>query len=60
VGANVEGGSNESWHEQVLNLNDLIRHFFSREKDSANRSPWYRTGYYNPRRLRGGGEANGR
>jgi hypothetical protein len=59
VGANVEGGSDGSWHEQVLNLNDLISHFFSREKDSANRSPWYRTVYFNPRTLPAGGEVTG-
>lgn len=51
VGANVESGGQDSWHEQVLNLNDLISHFFSREKDSANRSSWYRTEYFDPRLL---------
>jgi len=58
VGDNVKSGSQESWHEQVLNLNDLIRHFFSREKNPANRSPWYRTEYFDPRRLPVGGEVN--
>ncbi len=51
VGANVQGGDQESWHEQVLNLNDLISHFFSREENSANRSSWYRTEFFDPQLL---------
>ncbi|UCG51863.1 MAG: hypothetical protein JSW58_17135 [Candidatus Latescibacterota bacterium] len=51
VGENVRGGTEESWREQVLNLNELIEHFFAREKDSADRSEWYRTSFFNPGRL---------
>ncbi len=48
VGEHVRDGSEGSIREQVLNLNDLIEHFFSREKDSANQSDWYRTEFFNP------------
>jgi hypothetical protein len=48
VGENVRSGSEGSIREQVLNLNDLIEHFFSRDKSPANRSDWYRTEFFNP------------
>jgi hypothetical protein len=52
VGENVRGGSagNESWREQVLNLNDLIQHFFTKRKDT-NRSEWFRTEFFKPGEL---------
>jgi len=48
VGENVRSGSEGSLREQVLNLNDLIEHFFARDKNPANRSDWYRTEFFNP------------
>ena len=48
VGENVRSGSEGSLREQVLNLNDLIEHFFARDKIPANRSEWYRTEFFNP------------
>lgn len=48
VGENVRSGSEGSLREQVLNLNDLIEHFFARDKSPANRSEWYRTEFFNP------------
>jgi hypothetical protein len=49
VGENVRGetASNQSWREQVLNLNDLIQHFFAKRKD-ANRSEWFQTQFFKP------------
>jgi hypothetical protein len=46
--SNVRGSSDESWREQVLNLNDLIQHFFSRRKAGAQQSEWYRTKMFKP------------
>lgn len=51
VGEQVGNDAGDSWRENVLNLNDLIRHFFAREKDAANRSPWYRTEFFHPDKL---------
>ena len=48
VGEHVRSGSEGSLREQVLNLNDLIEHFFARDKSPANRSDWYRTEFFNP------------
>jgi hypothetical protein len=49
VGENVGGEtvSNRSWREQVLNLNDLIQHFFAKRKD-ASRSEWFQTEFFTP------------
>lgn len=49
VGENVRGNdaSNESWREQVLNLNDLIQHFFAKRKDTS-RSEWFQTNFFKP------------
>jgi hypothetical protein len=32
-----------TWREQVLNINDLISHFFSRDRDASSRSEWFET-----------------
>jgi hypothetical protein len=45
----VEGGGT-SWHEQVLNINELIETFFS-GNDSRMRSKWYRSEDFRPRAL---------
>lgn len=37
-----------SWREQVLNVNDLISHLFSRSRDAASRSEWLETGPVEP------------
>lgn len=50
VGENARGAANESWREQVLNLNDLIQHFFTKRKDS-NRSDLFQTKFFNPTTL---------
>jgi len=42
--------TNESWREQVLNLNDLISGFFSRNQ-SADRSAWFSTPFFTPSSL---------
>jgi hypothetical protein len=51
VGENVRDGTDETWREQVLNLNDLIERFFASGKSALDRSEWYRTGFFNPGRL---------
>ena len=56
VNENVRSGSDGSLREQVLNLNDLIEHFFSRDKGPANRSDWFRTEFFNPTLLPVAGE----
>lgn len=53
VGETVGGRTEGSWHEQVLNLNELIHRFFSRGKETSKRSEWYRTGLFSPGRLPG-------
>ena len=50
VGETVGGTANESWREQVLNLNDLIQHFFSKRKD-VNRSEWFQTEFFKSKDL---------
>jgi len=55
-GEQVEGWIEESagvrqessWREQVLNVNDLISHLFSRSRDAARRSDWFETGPVEP------------
>jgi len=56
VGENVRGDDGGSSRSQMLNLNDLIEHFFAREKSVANRSDWYRTTVFTPGRLPLAGE----
>jgi len=48
VDETVRGEERGSWRRQVLNLNDLINHFFSREKDVTNRSDWFLTRTFKP------------
>ena len=50
VGENARGAANDSWREQVLNLNDLIQHFFTKRKDS-NRSDLFQTKFFKPATL---------
>jgi hypothetical protein len=40
----VSGRSRGAWHEQVLNVNELISRFFSRGEAPSSRSDVYRTG----------------
>ena len=51
VGEQVRGDGDESWHENVLNVNELISHFFSRNTDDENQSEWFQTEFFNPRQL---------
>ena len=55
----VGARSHDSWREQVLNINDLISRFFSRDKGTSNRSDVYRTQYFSPRSLPGAGGSSG-
>ena len=59
VGENVRDGGDQTWREQVLNLNDLIEHFFASGKSGPGRSEWYRTGFFNPGRLPIGDNGDG-
>lgn len=43
ISENMRSSRDNSWREQMLNINDLITHFFSREKETVNRSEWHRT-----------------
>jgi hypothetical protein len=45
---NVGGRTEDSWHEQLLNVNDLITHFFSSEEESPMRSEWFRSPIFRP------------
>ncbi|MCK5619901.1 MAG: hypothetical protein KAJ17_10895, partial [Candidatus Krumholzibacteria bacterium] len=49
VGARAHG----SWREQVLNINDLISRFFSRDKGTSNRSDVYQSRFFQPQSLPG-------
>jgi hypothetical protein len=51
VSETVRGRTGGTWREQVLNLNELVHRFFSREKGTSNRSEWYRTEFFSPRLL---------
>jgi hypothetical protein len=55
----VGARSHDSWREQVLNINDLISRFFSRDKGTSNRSDVYRTQHFTPRSLPGAGGSSG-
>jgi len=48
VSENVRGGTQGTERRQVLNLNELIEHFFSRNRDDATRSKWFRTPVFQP------------
>jgi hypothetical protein len=39
----VRSDNESSWREQLLNVNELISYFFSREKNSPERSSWFVT-----------------
>ena len=45
VSENMRTSEDESWRGQVLNLNELISHFFSRERDVVNESSWYKSDF---------------
>jgi len=47
----VRGQSDGSWHEQMLNVNDLIHRFFSRDSDSTHRGAWFRSIFFTPASL---------
>jgi DNA-binding transcriptional LysR family regulator len=51
VKENVQSTGQTVWHEQLLNLNELIAHFFSGKDDSARRSTWVRSASFEPRLL---------
>ncbi len=56
VSENMRSSEDASRREQVLNLNDLISHFFSRERGGVNRSGWYESAFFKPGALDAGGE----
>ncbi len=51
--------SETSWHEQVLNVNELIERFFSSDDDSPMRSKWFRSAVFRPYLLPAGSEGEG-
>lgn len=53
VEESVGARSHQSWREQVLNINELINRFFSRDKGVSNRSDVFRTDYFSPGDLPG-------
>jgi hypothetical protein len=52
VSENMRTSEDDSWHGQVLNLNELISHFFSRERGVVNQSSWYKSSFVKPDSLR--------
>jgi len=52
VSDNVRGSADPSRHQQVLNINELIEHFFLRNKDDATRSQWHRSATFTRNGLR--------
>jgi hypothetical protein len=44
---NVQG-QGSSWREQVLNVNDLIEHFFSKDEGSPTMSDWFKSAAISP------------
>ena len=52
VSENMRTSEDDSWHGQVLNLNELISHFFSRERGVVNQSSWYKSSFIKPDSLR--------
>jgi hypothetical protein len=46
VSENMRTNQDNTWREQVLNLNELISHFFSRERGAVNRSRWFETPFF--------------
>ena len=53
VKQNVESRGT-SWHEQMLNINELIERFFSGADDSGMRSEWFKSKSFEPRSLTAG------
>jgi len=53
VKQNVESRGS-SWHEQMLNINELIERFFSGDDDSGMRSEWFKSEDFEPRLLSAG------
>ena len=60
VGEAVAGRESGAWHEQVLNLNELIKRFFSRGKETSKHSDWFHTGLFSPADLPGAPRETGR
>ena len=52
VSENMRTSDDDSWHGQVLNLNELISHFFSKERGVVNQSNWYKSSFIKPDSLR--------
>jgi len=48
---NVNSSREDYWHEQVLNVNELISHFLSREEGSARISEWFDSPLFRPEQL---------
>ncbi len=48
VRENVRRSRDDSWKEQVLNVNEMIAHFFSRNTNAGNRSKWYHLARFRP------------
>jgi hypothetical protein len=55
----VGARSHDSWREQVLNINDLIGWFFSRDKGTSNRSDVFETSAFTLDSLPGAGHSPG-
>jgi hypothetical protein len=51
VDESVSSERDNTWREQVLSINDLIAHFFSRGRGAANRSDWFKAPATTPERL---------
>ena len=56
VSENMRTSEDDSWRGQVLNLNELISHFFSRERGVVNQSSWYKSDFVKPDSLRAPGK----
>ncbi len=48
VSENMQTSDDNSWHGHVLNLNELISHFFSKERGVVNQSSWYKSDFVKP------------
>jgi len=46
IDEDIRSDTEGSWREQVLNINDMISFFFSKDKDQTGRSEWFHTGYF--------------
>ncbi len=51
VRENVRSGEEGSWREHVLNLNELISHFFSSSDNDSGKSEWYSVPPFKPEQL---------